>query len=130
MKASSMHEVGPSSSPCVRCTDVLDDESHWLRPPRCISTGPVPVRLAAMANYRHVHVMTGAIKLARARLLEINFPKSPLVELCERRPGFSLEKNGFTRVKQLWPFATAPRSIGGRGSTDRANDFCHVFRLR
>ena len=34
-------------------------------------------------------------QLARARLLEMNFPKSPLVE---RRPGFSLEKNGFTRV--------------------------------
>ena len=34
--------------------------------------------------------------LARSRLLEINFPTSPL---GERRPGFSLEKNGFTRVK-------------------------------
>ena len=41
---------------------ILDDESICLRPPRCISTGPVPVRLAAMANYRHVHVMTSAIK--------------------------------------------------------------------
>ena len=36
---------------------------------------------------------------ARARLLEINFPKSPLVEHCVRRPAFSLEINGFTRVK-------------------------------
>ena len=36
--------------------------------------------------------------LARSRLLEMNFPKSPLVEHCVRRPGFSLEKNGFTRV--------------------------------
>jgi hypothetical protein len=28
----------------------------------------------------------------------MNFPKSPLVEHSVRRPVFSLEKNGFTRV--------------------------------
>ena len=37
--------------------------------------------------------------LGSFRLLEINFPKSPFVEHCVRRPGFSLEKNGCTRVK-------------------------------
>ena len=35
----------------------------------------------------------------KSRLSEIiNFPQTPLVELNERRPGFSSEKNGFTRV--------------------------------
>ena len=42
-----------------------------------------------------VSTLDAGALLARARLLEMNFPKSPLV----RRPGFSLEKNGFTRVK-------------------------------
>jgi hypothetical protein len=55
----------------------------------------------------------------------MNFPKSPLVEHCVRRPGFSLEKNGFTRVN------TEGGTISPHGATPaqrRASE--HPFTLR
>ena len=55
----------------------------------------------------------------------INFPQTPLVELNERRPGFSLEKNGFTRVNgklvehiQHRPRRTTRRFHPGRSSSE------------
>ena len=61
--------------------------------------------------------------MARSRLLEINFPKTPL---SERRPGFSLEKNGFTRVNRraaLW-LHSAPSFA----SEDAAHSWQHLGR--
>ncbi len=49
-----------------------------------------------------VPVSRAPLWLARARLSEI-FPKVAAREHCVRRPDFSLEKNGFTRVNLCGP---------------------------
>ena len=48
----------------------------------------------------------------------LDFPKSPLVEHSVRRPGFSLEKNGFTRVKRgAFLCSRKPHAVTGLGSS-------------
>ena len=125
---SSLEPIHGSARPCAPVhQSKTKASSAVVGEPRCAHTQVFPPPLSrstkvdslASPSASPPHEFAGAAPsrpLARSRLSEINFPKSPL---GERLPGFSFEKNGFTRVKVARGPELYTKAWGGSTCVDR-----------